>query len=59
MSSACSWARDATRTWFGFAAPRSHGYLPTQSAETRSVATGLAVVSVSQLDQILLLGIGG
>jgi len=41
-------AGDATRTWIGFAAPRSHGYPPTQSAETRSVATGLAVVSVSQ-----------
>ncbi len=28
--------------------PTSHGYLPTQSAETRSVATGLGLVSGSQ-----------
>ncbi len=36
-------------TWFGLTAPRSHGSLPTQSGETRSVATGLVVVSGSQL----------
>jgi hypothetical protein len=41
-------AGDATGTWIGFAAPRSHGYPPTQSAETRSVATGLELVSGSQ-----------
>jgi hypothetical protein len=28
--------------------PTSHGSLPTQSTETRSVATGLALVSGSQ-----------
>jgi hypothetical protein len=35
-------------TWFGLTAPRSHGYLPTQSAETHSAASCLADVSVSQ-----------
>ncbi len=49
MSSQWSRARDATGTWIGFVAPRSHGYRLTQWTETHSVATGLAVVSVSQL----------
>ena len=30
--------------WIGFAAPRSHGYRPTQSGEILSFATGFAVV---------------
>jgi hypothetical protein len=35
---------------FGFAAPRSHGSLPTQCAETHAVARVLRLVSVSQAD---------
>ena len=46
MSSQWSRARESTRDWFGVGTPTSHGSLPTQSAETRSVAGGLAVVSV-------------
>lgn len=34
--------------WFGFAAPRSHGYLPNPFNEIRSVAGGLGLVSVRQ-----------
>ena len=42
-------ARDATGTWIGFVAPRSHGYRPTQCDETRCNRTGLTVVSGSQV----------
>jgi hypothetical protein len=48
VSSQWSRARESTRDWIGVGTPTSHGSLPTQSAETRSVARGLAVVSVSQ-----------
>mgnify|MGYP003888483591 CR=1 FL=1 len=48
MSSQWSRARESTSDWIGVTTPTSHGFLPTQSSETRSVATALALVSGSQ-----------
>jgi hypothetical protein len=42
---------ESTRDWVGVGTPSSHGYLPTQSAETRSVASGLAFVTVNQAEE--------
>ncbi len=48
VSSQWSRAWESTSDWIGVTTPTSHGSLPTQSTETRSVARGLALVSVSQ-----------
>jgi hypothetical protein len=55
VSSQWSRAWESTSDWIGVMTPTSHGSLPTQSGETRSVATGLAVVSGSQGSVALLL----
>ncbi|MFM7085702.1 MAG: adenylate/guanylate cyclase domain-containing protein, partial [Cyanobium sp.] len=43
------WVWAAMGDWLGVVTPNSHGSLPTQWPETRSVAMGFRVVSVSQV----------
>ncbi len=49
MSSQWSRARESTSDWIGVTTPTSHGYRPTQSIETRSLAADFALVSGSQV----------